>query len=69
MTGWAQVNGLRGDTSITDRIVHDLHYIRNWSPVLDARIMLMTAFGGMVNPDTQAPARTGLGRRTAIGGD
>ena len=49
ITGWAQVNGLRGDTSIEDRLAHDLWYIDNWSPWLDLRIMLKTLFGGMVN--------------------
>lgn len=51
MTGWAQVNGFRGDTSIEARIQHDLWYIENWSFTLDMRILLMTAFGGMVNSE------------------
>jgi Undecaprenyl-phosphate glucose phosphotransferase len=42
MTGWAQVNGLRGDTSIEDRIKHDLYYIENWSLSFDIRILLRT---------------------------
>jgi exopolysaccharide biosynthesis polyprenyl glycosylphosphotransferase len=42
MTGWAQVNGLRGDTSVTDRIQHDIYYIENWSVWLDVQIMLLT---------------------------
>ncbi len=42
MTGWAQVNGLRGDTSIRQRIVHDLYYIENWSFGLDMRILWRT---------------------------
>ena len=42
MTGWAQVHGFRGDTSIRDRLDHDLHYIRNWSIGLDARILVKT---------------------------
>lgn len=49
ITGWAQVNGYRGDTSISKRIELDLWYIDNWSPWLDLRIMLMTATGGMLN--------------------
>lgn len=49
ITGWAQVNGYRGDTSIQKRIELDLWYIDNWSPWLDLRILFMTAFGGMVN--------------------
>ena len=49
MTGWAQVNGLRGDTSIEERVRYDLWYIENWSIGLDLKIMLKTALGGMVN--------------------
>lgn len=44
ITGWAQVNGYRGDTSIEERIRHDIYYIENWSPLLDIRILLMTVF-------------------------
>lgn len=43
LTGWAQVNGLRGNTSITERTKYDLWYIENWSLALDFRIMLRTA--------------------------
>ena len=46
ITGWAQVNGLRGDTSIKARIEHDIHYIENWSLWLDIKILLITLFGG-----------------------
>lgn len=42
MTGWAQVHGFRGDTSIKKRLQYDLHYIRNWSFGLDLRILLLT---------------------------
>ena len=42
LTGWAQVNGLRGNTSIADRTLYDLHYVENWSVWLDLRILLMT---------------------------
>jgi lipopolysaccharide/colanic/teichoic acid biosynthesis glycosyltransferase len=42
LTGWAQVNGLRGDTSITERTKYDLWYIENWSLLLDFTIMLRT---------------------------
>ncbi len=42
MTGWAQVNGLRGDTSIAERTKYDLWYIENWSLLLDFKIMLRT---------------------------
>lgn len=46
ITGWAQVNGFRGDTSIKERIEHDLYYIEHWSILLDVKILLMTLFGG-----------------------
>ena len=42
MTGWAQVNGLRGNTSIQDRIQYDLYYLENWSLSLDFKILLKT---------------------------
>jgi exopolysaccharide biosynthesis polyprenyl glycosylphosphotransferase len=42
MSGWAQVNGLRGDTSIAQRIQHDIYYIENWSLWLDLQIVLLT---------------------------
>jgi len=43
LTGWAQVNGLRGDTSIVERTKYDLWYIENWSLLLDLKIMIKTA--------------------------
>lgn len=46
ITGWAQVNGLRGDTSIKERIEHDLYYIEHWSLLFDLKILFMTVFGG-----------------------
>ena len=49
MTGWAQVNGLRGDTSIRKRVEYDLFYIENWSIALDFKIMFMTLFTGIFN--------------------
>ncbi len=51
MTGWAQVNGYRGDTSIEKRIELDLWYIENWSVSLDVRILFRTVFGGMWNKE------------------
>lgn len=51
ITGWAQVNGYRGDTSIKKRIECDLWYIDNWSPLLDIRILLMTVPWAMVNDE------------------
>jgi len=50
ITGWAQVNGLRGDTSIQARVDYDLYYIDNWSVLFDLKILLMTPFRGIVNP-------------------
>jgi len=44
LTGWAQVNGLRGDTSIEERTKYDLYYIENWSVKLDLKILLRTVF-------------------------
>ena len=49
LTGWAQVNGYRGDTSITKRIEHDLYYIENWSLGFDFKIMFLTIFKGFIN--------------------
>lgn len=49
MTGWAQINGYRGDTSITKRIEHDLYYIENWTLGFDFRIMFLTFFKGFIN--------------------
>ena len=49
LTGWAQVNGYRGDTSIRRRIECDLYYIENWSMFLDFKIMFLTVFKGFVN--------------------
>ncbi len=46
ITGWAQVNGYRGDTSIKARIEHDIYYIENWTYLFDIRILWMTVFGG-----------------------
>ena len=57
MTGWAQVNGYRGDTSIPARVEHDLWYIENWSFGLDLKILLMTAFGGMINSEKLGSAK------------
>ncbi|HYO78708.1 MAG TPA: undecaprenyl-phosphate glucose phosphotransferase [Thermoanaerobaculia bacterium] len=46
MTGWAQVHGWRGNTSIRMRIEHDLYYIENWSLLLDCKILFMTVLHG-----------------------
>ena len=42
MTGWAQVHGLRGDTSLAARLEFDLYYIENWTLWLDIKILLLT---------------------------
>lgn len=49
ITGWAQVNGWRGDTSIQRRVEHDLYYLRNWSLSLDLRIIARTLWSGFVS--------------------
>ena len=49
ITGWAQVNGWRGDTSLEKRIECDLYYIRNWSLWLDVKILILTVFKGFVH--------------------
>jgi len=49
ITGWAQVNGWRGDTSLDERILCDLYYIRNWSYYLDLKILFLTLYKGFVN--------------------
>ena len=49
MTGWAQVNGFRGDTSIEKRIEYDIYYIENWTIGLDIKILFLTFFKGFVN--------------------
>jgi putative colanic acid biosynthesis UDP-glucose lipid carrier transferase len=50
ITGWAQINGWRGDTDLKKRIEHDLYYIDNWSLWLDLKIILLTVFRGFVHP-------------------
>ncbi len=49
ITGWAQVNGYRGDTSITRRIECDLYYVENWTLWLDFKIIFLTIFGSDTN--------------------
>jgi lipopolysaccharide/colanic/teichoic acid biosynthesis glycosyltransferase len=44
LTGWAQVNGLKGDTSIEERVKYDIYYIQNWSLWLDIKILLKTVW-------------------------
>lgn len=49
LTGWAQVNGYRGDTSIRKRIEFDLYYIENWTMGFDIKILFLTIFKGFIN--------------------
>jgi Undecaprenyl-phosphate glucose phosphotransferase len=49
LTGWAQINGFRGDTSIRKRIECDLYYIENWTISLDFKILFLTIFKGFIN--------------------
>ena len=49
ITGWAQVNGWRGNTSLEKRIQYDLYYIQNWSLALDLKIMVLTVWKGFIH--------------------
>ena len=49
LTGWAQINGYRGDTSIKRRIEYDIFYIENWTMSFDIKIMFLTIFNGFIN--------------------
>lgn len=51
LTGWAQVNGYRGRTSLKKRLQYDLYYLNNWSPLLDFKIVLATLFRGFRHPN------------------
>jgi exopolysaccharide biosynthesis polyprenyl glycosylphosphotransferase len=51
MTGWAQIHGMRGCTSLHKRIQYDLFYVRNWSFALDLWILLLTPFRGLLSPN------------------
>lgn len=57
ITGLAQINGYRGDTSIEKRIEYDVQYIENWSFFLDISILLRTAFSGFMNKEKLSPDR------------
>jgi lipopolysaccharide/colanic/teichoic acid biosynthesis glycosyltransferase len=58
LTGWAQVHGLRGETSIADRIEWDNYYIQNWSLRLDLKIMVLTLVEVLRGRDGREPAST-----------
>ena len=49
LTGWAQINGYRGDTSIRKRIDYDIFYIENWTMGMDIKILFLTIFKGFIN--------------------
>ena len=49
ITGWAQVNGWRGNTSLEKRIEHDLYYIKHWSLLFDIKILIKTLWNGLIN--------------------
>lgn len=51
ITGWAQVNGLRGDTSIEERVRYDIYYIENWNFFFDLKILFMTLVKGIINQE------------------
>ncbi len=57
ITGWAQINGFRGDTPIKGRVEHDIWYIENWSVWLDIYILFKTAFGGFINEEQVVKTR------------
>ena len=50
LTGWAQINGWRGNTSLEKRIEYDLYYINHWSIFMDLKIILLTFWKGFLNP-------------------
>jgi len=49
LTGWAQVHGWRGNTSLHERVEHDIYYIQNWTLALDVRILLLTLWRGWLS--------------------
>ena len=49
ITGWAQINGYRGDTSIRKRVEYDIFYIENWNLSFDIKILFLTIFKGFIN--------------------
>lgn len=50
ITGWAQINGWRGNTDLAKRIQHDLYYIENWSLLFDLKIIMLTPLRGLIHP-------------------
>src|SRR5688572_20740038 len=68
ITGWAQVNGWRGNTSIEKRIEYDLYYIENWSLLLDLKILILTLFRGVGQKHAYGAASGGFTPPRATGG-
>lgn len=64
MTGLAQINGYRGDTSIQKRIEYDIEYIENWNIFLDISILIKTVFAGFVNKEKLKTKETEIGETT-----
>jgi lipopolysaccharide/colanic/teichoic acid biosynthesis glycosyltransferase len=54
ITGWAQVNGWRGNSSLRKRVQYDLYYIAHWNPMFDIRILVLTAWGMVVGRQKHA---------------
>ena len=68
VTGWAQVHGWRGDTSLHERVEHDIYYIQNWSLALDLRILLMTLWrAGCTGTRTSRCAPSSTARADGFG--
>lgn len=51
ITGWAQINGYRGNTDLKERVKYDLYYINNWSIIFDIKIMILTLTRGFISKD------------------
>ena len=66
MTGWAQVNGLRGDTSIVERTKYDLWYTENWSVLLDIKILIRTAWQTVSRQARNRPMTTDVSEEETL---
>jgi lipopolysaccharide/colanic/teichoic acid biosynthesis glycosyltransferase len=60
MTGWAQVNGLRGDTSIVERTKYDVWYTENWSLLLDIKILIRTVWQIFIGSNNRTSSNVDL---------
>ena len=61
ITGWAQVNGWRGNTDLKKRIEHDIYYIENWSIGFDMKIIWLTFWKGLINRNAYCPPLRSVG--------